>query len=77
MIIVGQFSVNSDNCFHSFGFLLQFHQNPAKAIRIITLDPSGSWLVCACVDGSLYVVPVAGLVQVRLLLYDSVIRLDN
>ena len=46
-------------------FLIKSQQNPAKAIRIITLDPSGSWLVCACVDGSLYIIPVAGIVQVR------------
>lgn len=42
---------------------VSWYQNPAKAIRIITLDPSGSWLVCACVDGSLYIIPVAGIIQ--------------
>ncbi|RMX41048.1 hypothetical protein pdam_00003288 [Pocillopora damicornis] len=48
---------------------VSWYQNPAKAIRIITLDPSGSWLVCACVDGSLYILPVAGIVQLGEILF--------
>ena len=50
---------------HCIFFHLNLHQNPAKSVRIITLDPSGSWLVCACMDGSLYIMPVAGVVRVR------------
>ncbi|XP_074613691.1 uncharacterized protein LOC141873555 isoform X3 [Acropora palmata] len=44
---------------------VSWFQNPAKSIRAITLDPSGSWLMCACMDASLYIVPVAGMVMVN------------
>jgi len=34
-------------------------------VRMIAMDPSGSWLICACMDCSLYIVPVAEVVRVR------------
>ncbi|XP_068758844.1 uncharacterized protein [Montipora capricornis] len=43
---------------------VSWFQNPAKLIRTITLDPSGSWLVCGCMDASLYIVPVAAIVMI-------------
>ncbi|XP_071809900.1 uncharacterized protein [Asterias amurensis] len=37
---------------------IPWFQNPKKEILAIALDPSGRQAVCACRDGSLYVIPV-------------------
>ena len=40
-------------------------QSRQQHILDIVLDPEGEWLVCACLDGALYLVPVLALMLVR------------
>ena len=39
-------------------------QSRQQHILDIVLDPEGEWLVCACLDGALYLVPVLALMLV-------------
>ncbi|XP_048580642.1 uncharacterized protein LOC5517399 isoform X2 [Nematostella vectensis] len=42
---------------------ISWYQNPSRAIKAICLDPSGCWLVCACMDTHLYIVPLSAAIK--------------
>ncbi|XP_031571187.1 uncharacterized protein LOC116305433 [Actinia tenebrosa] len=44
---------------------IPWFQNPKRAIKAMSLDLSGCWLVCVCMDTNLYIVPVITSVPVE------------
>ena len=40
-------------------------QGSSKAIMALCFDPSGYWLLAACADGSLHIIPAGGLVDTK------------
>lgn len=41
---------------------IPWFQGPVRSVQSLSLDPSGTWLLCSCKDRHLYLVPVMGLV---------------
>ncbi len=56
---------------------LKWFESRQKHILGVTFDPLGEWLACACLDGSLCLIPVYSLLTVSISNQYKICRISN